>query len=103
MTWRFFFELLVAFFALIGFFQGIRWLAERLFGSRNICIAIEILTQRDAETAEVLIRDALFRCLALPSGKVVVWTVPELWDHPELRAAVRKYGVACYELPTKKK
>ena len=99
MAWRLALESLAAFFAMIGLLHVIRWLVERLAGARNSCIAIEILTQRDAEAAEVLIRDALFRCLSLPSGRIVVLTVEALREHPVLKRMVRTYGVDCYVIP----
>lgn len=99
MVWKLVLEIFAAFFAILGFLGMIRWLVEKLLGSRNSCIAIEILTQRDAETAEVLIRDALFRCLSLPSGRIVVLTVAALREHPELTRVVKTYGVDCYVIP----
>ena len=94
-----FLELLVAVFAIIGLYRVICWIAQKLFGSKHILVAIEILTQRDAESAEVLIRDALFRCLSLPSGRIVVLTVEALREHPVLKRMVRTYGVDCYVIP----
>ena len=89
-------EILVAFFAVIGFYDIVRWIAQRLFGSKNSIIAVKILTQRDAESAEVLIRDALFGYLSLPSGTVIVLTTPELVSTPELCRALSFYGVSCF-------
>ncbi len=89
-------EILIAFFAMLGLYGSIRWIIQRLFGSRNILIAIEILTQRDAELAEVLIRDALSQYLFLPSGRIFVLTVPEICEHPDLCGALERYGVSCY-------
>ena len=101
MVIRLILEVLTVLFAVLGFFGMIRWLVERLFGSKHICIAIEILTQRDAETAEVLIRDALFRCLSLPSAKIVLLVEPSLWENEQLMNLAKDYGIDCY--PTLKK
>lgn len=89
-------ELFVAAFAVIGLYHTVRWIAGRLFGARNTVLAIEILTQRDAESAEVLIRDALCQYIQLPSGRLAVLTLPELAEEPELRRAIRAYGLECY-------
>jgi hypothetical protein len=59
-------------------------------------LAIEILTQRDAESAEVLIRDALFGVLGYPSGRIIVLTMPEWETHPILNQALKDYGISCY-------
>ena len=91
-----FLELLVAVFAIIGLYRVICWIAQKLFGSKHILVAIEILTQRDAESAEVLIRDALCQYIQLPSGRLAVLTLPELAEEPELRRAIRAYGLECY-------
>ena len=97
-------ELFVAAFAVIGLYHTVRWMAGRLFGARNTVLAIEILTQRDAESAEVLIRDALCQYFQLPSGRLVILTVPELADDPVLRRAMKQYGVEGYlVLPYPKK
>ena len=103
MAWRAVLESLIAFFAVLGFLGMIRWLVERLFGSKNVCIAIEILTQRDAEAAEVLIRDALFRCLSFPSAKIVLLVDSSLWEDSRVRQAAKTYGVCLYLMPTEKR
>ena len=89
-------EIVVACFAVLGLYHSVCWIAQKLFGSRRLAVAIEILTQRDAESAEVLIRDALSQYLSLPSERVVVLTLPELSSVPALRRAVEIYGLDCY-------
>ena len=95
MYFRLVMEILVAFFAVLGFYGMIRWIAQRLFGSRHLMIAMEILTQRDAESAELLIRDALSQYFTLPSARVIVLTTKTLAEHPRLVEACRIYGVSC--------
>ena len=92
------FNVLVVLFALLGFLGMIRWLIEQLFASKKLCIAIEILTQRDADTAEVLIRDALFRCLSLPSAKIILLVHLSLWENEQLKTCAKTYGVSCYPI-----
>ena len=94
-------DILVAFFAVLGFYGMIRWIAQRLFGSRHLMIAMKILTQRDAESAELLIRDALSQYFTLPSASLVVLTTPELVDHPKLAEACQVYGVLRYVIREK--
>ena len=89
-------ELLIGIFALAGFVCVIQWIARRLFGSRYTMLAIEILTQRDAKSAEVLLRDALCSVLGLPSGRLVVLTTKELAEEHGLLALFARYGVSCY-------
>ena len=89
-------EVLVVLFAMLGFLGMLRWLIERLFASKNVCIAIEILTQRDADTAEVLIRDALCRALSFPSSRVVLLVDPSLWENEALKRFGKTYGVDRY-------
>ena len=89
-------ELVIAIFALLGLYGSIAWLARRWFGARNTMLAIEILTQRDAESAEVLIRDALFGVLGYPSGRIIVLTLPQWETHPILNQALKDYGISCY-------
>ena len=98
-----FVEIVICFLALLGVISAVHWLARRLFGSRHIVLAIEILTQRDVEAAEVLIRDALFSALGLPSGSLVVLTTREVWEREEFQAMLARYGVGYYLVEEKKK
>ncbi|MBO5938919.1 MAG: hypothetical protein J6Q82_05410 [Clostridia bacterium] len=90
-----FLEIVICFLALLGIYSAVHWLARRLFGSRHTLLAIEILTQRDADAAEELIRDALFSALGLPSGRVVVITTRELLQNERLRTVLTRFGVSC--------
>lgn len=86
-------ELLIGLCALGGIYGAIHLIARRFFGSRHTMLAIEILTQRDAESAEVLIRDALFSVLTLRSGKVAVLTTEKLLEQEEFQKILGRYGV----------
>ena len=98
---KLFLEILVAIFAVMGLYHLICGIAQKLFGSKKLLVAIEILTQRDAESAEVLIRDALFQYIRLPSERLAVLTLPELAEHPALQRAIQTYGVECYVIGQK--
>ena len=82
--------LILGILATIGFCSCLRWLACRLCGGDETLIGIEILTQREAESAEELIRDALFRYLRTASYKVVIFTTPELFGNQRLIEAAKK-------------
>ena len=96
-------EILVAILAILGLYTVICQGFGKLFGPRNLCVTIEILTQRDAASAEVLIRDALSHYYGVPTVRWAVLTTAELVEHPALVAAVRRYGLTCYVLEQKKK
>ena len=88
-----FLELLVAVFAIIGLYRVICWIAQKLFGSKHILVAIEILTQRDAESAEVLIRRALCQYFLLGSGRIAILVSEEFASDEVLLGLCKKYGV----------
>lgn len=98
MNGRLILEVLTVIFAVLGFFGMLGWLVQRLFASKNLCIAIEILTQRDADAAEVLIRDALFRCLSLPSARIVLLVDPSFGENEQLKKLSKTYGIDCYPI-----
>ena len=54
-------QIALVFFATVGVWCAMRGLLDKLTGAKEHTVAIEILTQRDAESAEVLIRTALFQ------------------------------------------
>ena len=95
-------EFLIGLFALGGIWGAIRLVAQRFFGSRHTMLAIEILTQRDAESAEVLIRDALFSVLTIRSGKLVVLTTETLLKEEKFKTILEHYGVGICLVSEKK-
>ena len=96
MAVQIFVEIVICCLALLGIYSAVHWLARRLFGSQHTVLAIEILTQRDADAAEVLIRDALFSALGLRSGRILILTTRELFASERLRETVKRYGVDYY-------
>ena len=96
MIFKIMIELLICLFALGGIWSAIHFIARRFFGSCHTMLAIEILTQRDAESAEVLIRDALFSVLGLRSGKLVVLTTEQIAEKKEFQAVLQRYGISYY-------
>ncbi len=96
-------EIVVSFFAVIGVYETAYRILRKLFGPRDLVIAIQIMTQHNAESVEELIREALFGYLSLPSASVAVWTLPQFAEHPALTAALERYGISCYVLEDDKK
>ena len=96
MVVQIFVEIVICCFAFLGIYGAVLWLTRRLFGSRSTVLAIEILTQRDADSAEVLIRDALFSAMGLPSGRIAVMVTEELWENEQLQSVLARYGVSRY-------
>ncbi len=86
-------EVMMACFAVIGFYSMARMLAMRLYGSRRLVLAVEILTEEALCEAEDAIRDALSQFLLVPSGRVCVLTTDEWQADPTLVALTQKYGV----------
>jgi len=89
-------ELLIGLFALGGIYGAVHLIARRFFGSRHTVLAIEILTQRDAESAEVLIRDALFSVMTIRSGKLTVLTTEKIAEQEKFREVLQRYGISYY-------
>ena len=87
-------EVMMALFAVIGVYCMARLLAQRLFGSRRLVLAVEIVTEQALGEAEEAIRDALAQFLLVPSGRICVLTTATLAENMQLRALVAKYGVS---------
>ena len=89
-------EVIVAFFCIIGIYSSWRMLSQRLFGDKNIIVAVEIYSDDDAKRADMLLREALDVYLSLPSEKVVVLTSTDLLSNENLVDAAEEYGVSIY-------
>ena len=89
-------DIIVAFFCVIGIYTIWRMVSQRLFGNKNIIIAVEITSLEDADSADELIREALGLFLSLRSQKIIVITTAELQSNSSLINAVRKYGAELY-------
>ena len=96
-------EVMMALFAVIGIYCMGRLLAQRLYGSRRLVLAVEILTEQALGEAEDAIRDALSQFLLVPSGRICLLTTAELAQDMQLQALVKKYGIALRLLEEKKK
>lgn len=88
-------EILIAFFAVIGAYCLWRLVADRLFGSDRMLLAIEILTEEDAKQAEWLVREAMTHILWLRSGQIFILTTEVFANDERLLTVMRTYGVTC--------
>ena len=86
-------EITMALFAVIGIYSMARMLSQRLFGSRQLVLAIEILEEKDLEELEGLVMEALSQFLLVPSGRVIILTKQELADREKLQKTACRYGV----------
>ena len=89
-------QVLVAFFAVIGIYCLFKGLTQRIFKENNYIFGIEILTQRDAESAEVLIRSALCRYFVFGRGRYALITTEELASDEKIQGLVLKYGLELF-------
>ena len=88
-------EVIVALFAVFGFYSAVKLLAQRIFSAENIILAVEIKTDEDVLNAEMLIREALGSFLLTSSSRIAVLVYEGLCC-AELRSVVEKYGVQMY-------
>ena len=89
-------DIIVAFFCVIGIYTIWRMVSQRLFGDKNIVIAVEIMSLEDVDAADALIREALGLFLSLRSQKIIVITTAELQGNRSLIDAVARYGAELY-------
>ena len=96
-------EVTMALFAVIGIYCMARLLSQRLYGSRRVILAVELLTEQSLTEAESAIRDALCQFLLVPSGRVCVITTPALCGDENLLTLIKKYGVPLKVIEPKEK
>ena len=96
-------EVTMALFAVIGIYCAARMLAQRMYGSRRLILAVELLSEQSLAEAEGAIRDALSQFLLVPSGRVCVLTTPALCEDENLLRLVNKYGVPLKVIEPKRK
>ena len=89
-------QVLTAFFAVVGIWWLSKTLVAIMFKEKNYIYGIEILTQRDAESAEVLIRSALCRYFVFCGGRYAVITTEELASEETMQRLIMKYGLELF-------
>lgn len=89
-------EIAVALLAVIGIYFVFKIFLQRIFKEKNYIFVIEILTQRDAESAEVLIRSALCQYFGFLGGRYALLTTDEIASGKEIQELVLKYGLELF-------
>ena len=91
-------EITMALFAVIGIYSTARMLSQRLFGSRQLVLAIEIFEEGDVESIESLVLEGLGQFLLTPSGRVLILTTTELAKNEELQRVAGRYDVPIVQM-----
>ena len=86
-------EIIAAMFAVFGLYCAIKILAQRRFGSDRIIWAVEFKNKKDAEDAEMLIRESMGVFLSTKSCRVAALVDRELEGDEELMSILHRYGV----------
>ena len=104
-----FFEMLwrvgVALFAAFGLYCALRMLAEAMFSSDRIAVAIEVETHADAEALDMLLHEARvvfgrqrgMRLIVLMSAALMDGTLgTDMELSPACEEILARYGAECY-------
>ena len=86
-------EILLAAFAVFGIYTAARILVSKIFGDKNIILAVVFKTQKEIDDAEILIREALGNFLATSSCRVAALVSEEFSNDRELMRVIGKYGL----------
>ena len=95
----------VALFAAFGLYCALRMLAESLFASDRIAVAIEIETRGDARDLDMLLHEARVLFGRRRGMRIVVLLSAELMDgtlgegttlSPACEELLERYGAECY-------
>lgn len=94
----------VALFAVFGFYCALRTVADLIFPSRRISVAVEVHSQKDAEELDMLLSEAAASALKRGARLVVLLSVDlmdgtvgdgeELSDH--YADLLDRFGAECY-------
>ena len=96
---------ILALFAVFGFFCAVRIFAERIWIPEQLVVAIEILDLEDAEMLDMLLHEAVSAFSRRRAMRVVILLSASLMDGrvgegdellPEYRALLERYGAECY-------
>ena len=90
------FEVLVAGFAVFGFYFSMMLLFQKLTSKGRVIIAVEILTGEAADNSDLLVREAVSRFFTLRRDSVAIIVTSELLLNPNLKKTVERYGLDCY-------
>lgn len=91
-------EITMALFAVIGIYSMARMLSQRLFGARELVLAVEILEEMDVQSIESLVLEGLGQFLLTPSGRLLILTTEELAKNEEMQRVACRYGVPIVQI-----
>ena len=91
-------EITMALFAVIGIYSTARMLSQRLFGARELVLAIEILEEGNVESIESLVLEGLGQFLLTPSGRLLILTTEELAKSEEMQRVAGRYDVPIVQI-----
>lgn len=86
-------EIILAAFSVFGLYTAVRILAQKIFGDKNIILAVVFKSEKDIENAEMIIREAIGNFLATSSCRVAALVSEEFSNDEELLCVIRKYGL----------
>lgn len=105
MFWRMVLELSVALFAVYGVACASRAITEWIFPQKNLTMAVELLTEQDAQNLDALLFEASASVMRRGRSRIVVLISTDLmkgtvgedntlfWEYEEL---IGRYGADCY-------
>ena len=98
-------EITVALFAVLGFYAALRIVADLFWAPRQLRIAIDIQTEKDADMLDMLLHEARSAFLRKGRAKLVVLLASDLMDgtvgegdtlHDEYAELIDSFGAECY-------
>lgn len=98
-------SVLVALFAVFGFYCAARVLFELLFSSDRLAVAVEVMSEEDVSELDLLMREAHGSFLRRRAVRLVVLISVELMNgtvgageelFPPYRDLLDRYGADCY-------
>ena len=104
MLWQTILDVFAALLAVFGFYCALRMVADLFWKPRQVCIAVTVQNEKDAEMLDVLLHEAYsaffrkgHRIVVLLSGELMDGTVgvgEELFE--KYSDLIQTYGAECY-------
>ena len=93
---KIFVGVIVAIFAVIGFYDVVRCFAGRVFASESVVLSILVRDREDVECLETRIVDHISEALMKGPQRLFLLIGEELADDPKISELARKYGAERY-------